>query len=69
MGPFADQMEKSMTSAIKSAATRVLYDSELDTVAGGLLTPCGWSGCDDSYYYTPPPSSPTPTWSGWVYGW
>jgi hypothetical protein len=52
-----------MTSAIKPAATRVLNDSELNTVAGGLLTPCGWSGCDSSYY-TPTSPPPTTTWSG-----
>jgi hypothetical protein len=50
-----------MTSAIKTAATRVLTDSELDAVAGGVFSDCKPGerytalGC-----YAPPPPPPPP---------
>jgi hypothetical protein len=52
-----------MTSAIKTAATTVLTDSELDTVAGGAADTCKirsiWDGkCLDDLPPPPPPPPP-----------
>jgi hypothetical protein len=47
-----------MTSAITPAATRVLTDSELDTVAGGYDC-SGYSLCPWSYAHAPPAPPPT----------
>jgi hypothetical protein len=54
-----------MTSAIKTAATTVLTDSELDTVAGGAADTCKirsiWDGkCLDDLPPPPPPPPPPP---------
>jgi hypothetical protein len=58
-----------MTSAIKASATRMLTDSELDTVAGGAASVCGGRsnipcpifGGDVPLPPPPPPPPPPPT--------
>jgi hypothetical protein len=59
-----------MTSAIKTAATRVLTDSELDTVAGGEVSLVdAMSAYFHAIFNPPPPPPPPPSWSGWPIGW
>jgi hypothetical protein len=51
-----------MTSAIKTAATRVLTDSELDTVAGGAASTCPrYDAACGTIFGNPPPPPPPPT--------
>jgi hypothetical protein len=57
-----------MTS-IKTTATRVLTDSELDTVAGGAAATCSPDCIPGKILSDSPPAPPPPTWSGWPIGW
>ena len=47
-----------MTGEIKASATRMLTDSELDTVAGGVASACPrWDAFCGTIFGSPPPSS------------
>jgi len=59
------KLEKIMSKTNDTAATRVLTDSELDTVAGGLLP--NLNRVVAEILSVPPP--PPPAWDGWPIGW